>query len=233
MLLEKFYGDDLTAAQYDELAIKAIGEKFLVEEPELFQKKWFDYQHLHSTKATYLYAAHYTLEYQKIYQKFIDIKKGEFVKGTKGKDAMGKAETAGFWKGRQAADRIGMPYNLFIGSAMNFLIEGNVWKRIPRPTHLYSKKVIEHVEAKWDELLEASIIEPQISHLSDENRCSLECKQNIERWLCERIRERQKPVYGLSHFLFNKKLISEQTAIQFFDSQMIERARQLHLDLAN
>lgn len=297
MLLEKFPGDNLTPDQYDLLALQAIKEKYLNEEPELFDTKWFDYRHLHPTAATYLYAQHYILEYRKIYRKIKDVDRSETVlpishpdikrdkklwksiqmqrkkerdelremtklattKELKAElkqyrkafnesikrenaefearraarqsiDMMKVPETLGFWKGRQCADRIGMPYNLYIGAAMRFLIEGNIWQRIPRPVHLYSDKVIGHVVEYWEATLQEGIIQPHTEHLGDDNEFTLQCKRAIERWLCERLSKRKHPHYGLAHYLFDKKLITEEFALQFFESSVVEKARRFHLE---
>lgn len=226
--METYFGDDLTVDRYDELALFKINEKVLAGESELFQSKWFDYRHLHPTQATYLFAAHFTAEYRKMYQKIRDCERGKYITGSKGKDAMDKGTTLGFWKGRQAADKIGMPYGLYIGSAMRFLVGVNTWQRIPNPTQLYSDKVKEFMTTEWVNLLNYDIITPETAHLSDDNAFCIQCKHDIERWLLERIVERKNPHYSLAHFMFEKKLISAETALRYVSSELIERARRFH-----
>lgn len=230
MLVEEFFGSDLSTEEYDTLAAIAIDDRLFKVETELMDLKWFEYRHLHPTQATYLYAHHYTLEYRKIFQKIVDQSLGAFVTGSKGKDAMKKTETVGFWKGRQQADRLGMPYDYYIGSAMRFLIEGKIWKRVPRPVHLYSKPVIEHVSNYWVETLLVGTIEPSTAHLSHDNDFTMQCKSDIARWLCEALKTRKNPHFGLSHYMFEKMLIPENIALQYFDADVISQAKRLSID---
>lgn len=230
MLTEDYFGNNLTTDRYDALAVVAINEKFLKLESALFSSKWFDYRHLHPTQATYLFAHHYDLEYRKIYQRIRDQERGQYVKGTKGKDCMLKKEVSGFWKGRQNADRLGVPYGLYVGSIMKFLIEDNIWQRIPRPTHLYSAKVTEFMKDKWLTVLDTEIIQPEIAHLSDDNLFSTQCKQDIERYLCECIQMRKNGHFALSRYMCDLKIITEQTAIKYFSELTIQKAKKFYLE---
>jgi len=229
MLVDNYFGSNLTTDVYDELAYLGIKDKFLVNESDLFLSKWLDYRHLHPTSATYLYAYHFTCEYRKVYQKLRDKEKGKYVTGTKGKDALKKKSSSGFWKGRQSADEIGMPYNLYIGSALRFLTQDNIWQRIPNPLQLYSDKVKIFMIDEWANMLKTSILEPDTSFLSNDNDFSTHHKQLIERYLCEQIINRANPIFGLSHFMFERQLITETLALQYFSVETIQKARRLAL----
>ena len=143
-------------------------------------------------------------------------------------DPMKLQETLGLWKARQVADEIGMPYDLYIGAIMRFLIQGNIWQRIPRPVHLYSNKVKEFIAEEWVNMLNTSVIEPEISHLSDDNDFSIQCKQDIARWLCEQLKTRKSPHFGLSHFIYEIKLIPEEIALLYYSSETIEKAAKFY-----
>lgn len=230
MLIDDYFGNDLTPGKYDALACEIIGAKLLQDESMLYSTKWFDYRHLHPTSATYLFAHHYVAEYRKIYQKIRDQEKGKFITGTKGKDVMLKKEVSGFWKARQSADRIGMPYNLYIGAVMRFLIEGNIWQRIPRPAHMYSSKVQEFIVEEWRAMLDTGIVEPSTAHLSDDNEFAEQCKQDIARWLCMQLKTRKNPHFGLAHYMLDKKIVPERIAIQYLSAETIDRAKKFHAE---
>lgn len=230
MFTEDYFGNNLTADQYDSLAISAINEKFLKLESALFLGKWFDNRHLHPTQATYLFAHHYELEYKKVFKRIRDHERGQYVKGTKGKDCMLKKEVTGFWKGRQNADRLGIPYDIYIGSVMKFLIEDNIWQRIPRPTHLYSAKVTEFMKDKWVQMLGTEIIQPEIAHLSDDNLFGTQCKLEIERYLCGCIQMRKNGHLALSRYMCELNMITEQTALQYFSELTIQKAKKFYLE---
>lgn len=227
MLVDNYFGSALTTDVYDELAMFKFKDSLLVNESDLFETKWLDYRHLHPTSATYLFAHHYTSEYRKVYQKIRDVEKGKYVTGSKGKDAMKKRASLAFWKGRQSADELGMPYNLYIGSALRFLIQDTIWQRIPQPTHLYSDKVRCFMINEWDTILKTSIIEPDTSFLIDDNEFNTHHKQEIERYLCEQIMKRENVVFGLSHFMFERNLITENFALQYVSLETIQKAKRL------
>ena len=227
MLVDNYFGNNLTTDVYDELAVNQIKEKFLVNESVLFKSKWLDYRHLHPTAATYLYAHHYTDEYRKVYQRLRDAERGKYVRGTKGKDAMNKPSSLAFWKGRRSADEIGIPYNLYIGSALRFLTENKIWQRIPCAMQLYSDEVRSFMIDEWANIQKTSILEPDTAFLSDNTVYNEQHKQVIERYLCEQITKRENVVYGLSHFMFERHLITDNIALQYFSCELIRRAKRL------
>lgn len=129
------------------------------------------------------------------------------------------------WKARQACDRIGMPYDLYLSSVFRFLIEDRIWQRLPRPTHLYSSEVTEFAFGEWKAILDTKIIDPTICDLKSETDYHIELSEKAERWLCSIIKTRKNPHFGLAHYMFEKNFISEKTALQFFHSSTIERAK--------
>ncbi|MGZ8172941.1 MAG: hypothetical protein ACXWT0_03950 [Methylobacter sp.] len=149
-------------------------------------------------------------------------------------DVMAGKDAATLWKGRQLADKIGMPYDVFIGTGIELLTSTYQWKGInpfthmPRPKHLYSKAVESFMTEAWQAILDTGIVDPDMSRLSDDSSFSMQCKHDIERWLCEQLRRRKHPHFGISHYMFEKKIITEQCALQFFSSELIDKARRFH-----
>jgi hypothetical protein len=236
MLVEEYYGSDFDILDFEKLAVNTFDEDVLQKELGLFKTKWFSYRHLHPTNATYLYGHHYLAEFRKTYRKCFDNNRGKYIHWAKGGsvnkkvDPIKASQGIGIWKGRQAADSIGAPYDFYIRSAFDVLIEENIWKHIPRPVHFYSEELKEIIAMMWQETLDADIKEPQISHLSDDNIFAQNLKLEIGFWLCERIKRKLNPIYALANFIFERQLITEQQALQFFNQDDITKAYKFFLN---
>lgn len=219
----KFYGSDLSPQLCDFIALNGIKNDLLEKEASLFATKWFDYRFLHPTKATYLFAHLYSEGYKLASQQIYDVNKGKYMKGWKGKDFMDKKERGGFWKARQKADELGIPYSNYINYAIQFGLK-RCWKRIPRPTHLYSDLCVEFVYDRWQEELLAGIVEPQIAHLRLENQKDSIVHTAMQRWVCSVLKTRKNPHFGLSHYMSKLKIVSESIALEYFDIETLTKA---------
>lgn len=144
-------------------------------------------------------------------------------------DIMNTRDALSFWKGRQSADELGMPYDLYCGYAMRFLIQKKIWQRIPRPCHLYGNETIAYCQHQWVEQLSIVTPKPKIAHLRDDNCYDVDLREEIEKWLCEQIKTRRISYLGLSKFMFEEKIISEQIALHYFDIETINEANAYHL----
>jgi hypothetical protein len=289
MLLDSFYGKDLSVDVCDTLAISKISSKLLLNELDLFETKWIDYRHLHPTIATYLYAEHYVAGYRRAFSRYFDQARGEvampianpqvkvekelwkqmqedraeekrLIESEKGNltkeqyaakkmelrqkirqenddfkeskrlrppiDFMVVDETLSFWKGRQAADQLGIPYNYYVDFSICHLMEDKIWKRIPRPQHLYSSDVKESAMDAWASLLMEITVEPATIEF-DNDTIAEQHKAHVAKWLCHCLSYRRRPEYGLNHYMINKSAVTEEIALQFFSSEIVERAKRL------
>jgi len=221
-----FFGSQFTAQECDLLAFDGINEKLLSGEAKLFGEKWFDYRFMHPTTATYLFAHLYSEGCKDANQVIYDVDKGKFMKNWKGKDFLDKKERGGFWKARQSADRMCMPYNYYIRFAIDFGLS-RCWKRIPRPSQMYSKECIEWVQNKWSDELSSGVVEPVISHLRAPMQKDEQVHLEMQRWVCGVLKTRRNAHYGLSHYLFIFPIISEQIALQYFTVEEIQKAKRV------
>jgi len=150
------FGENLTDIECEALMIEKFGSgsrtfrKHFANELKLMSVKWFDYRIQHPVVSTYQFAKEYMAVYRNYYQKTIDCERGKYVKSFKGQDPWISSQAGGFIKGRQFADELGIPYDLFIGEAFSFLFNKK-WHHLPRPCHLYADDVLESVAVKWEE----------------------------------------------------------------------------------
>lgn len=226
MLISKYNGGDSSLEDCDQIAIHihSKSKKCLDIEPELFKTKWFEYRHLHPTKATFLYAHHYQKAYKRHFGIIFDKNRANNVLGTK-KDPVLNKGAISFWKGRVASDKLGIPYDFYISQGMSFLINEVKWKRIPRPSQLYDEAVIEEIDSRWKQKLRHTATMPLICHLSNDNVFCTQTKQEVERWLCERLQTRRNAHLMLSDYIYEKKIVSETIALEFFSSEELQKAK--------
>lgn len=184
-----FNGAGQTSFMYSKQTCLYIDSKYVYKEPDLFQKKWWDYRFvqdefsgvfcpMHPMEATHLFFHHYLKSY-KFYQQrrkgvnvFYNapVKSQHLLKNS-------PATITGIWKARRAADFFGISYDFWCDKCMNF---GEIFdkKYLPRPQHLYSSKnpydpdkisVVEFVRLYWKKTNADRFIKPQNPFFKAEN----------------------------------------------------------------
>lgn len=143
---ESFPGIDWSTSYCDELTILHVPLPLLSCEAELFKTKHWDYRFLHPAQATQLFAHSYAQAKKHAVERRTDIWVGRNMKGMKEEvifDQTARSIT-GFWKGRQMADRLGIPYDFYCEHCMVFADIAR-WENLPTPVQTYSENVPEHL----------------------------------------------------------------------------------------
>lgn len=143
-----FPGSDFSFDRCEELTIERGDPLLQDKEGHLQSLKWWDYRRLHPLKATCLMAYHYSRSYGDYLGSNIDYTL-RFHKGLKGKPWDAK-EWKQFWRMRQQADELGVPYELYCGVAMKYFASQG-WTRPPRPSHISANEdFLESLVITWD-----------------------------------------------------------------------------------
>jgi hypothetical protein len=148
-----------TVLTCDIQAARLFSKKDLEREPELMTTCWWEYRGMHPVRRTEYFAAVYRKTYARYYGKYYDHSKHEMVSGLVGVedpfDTRAKTEKiakarrtnlTGLWRGRQAADELGISYPIYISAIFeNACMKGRVdvkdgTPQFPRPVHLYSDR---------------------------------------------------------------------------------------------
>lgn len=129
------------------------------DELELMNTKWFDYRFVNPLDATLLFAKAYIEEYKRIFARDIDVNKAKNVKGINiHKFLSNPQERTQTWLARQRADKVGMPYEIYIALSMKFAFKRQR-STIPRPNQLHHSNCSNvwnsHRSEKWQEYLNA------------------------------------------------------------------------------
>lgn len=143
-----FPGIEWQPDQCDELAIRFIPVQLLKEEAELFQTKHWDYRFLHPVQATQLFAHCFAQARKHAVERRTDIWVGRNMKGIKADNIfeLDQRSITGFWKGRQMADRLGIPYDFYCEHVMLFADVAR-WDNLPTPIQTYSTTVPKHLQS--------------------------------------------------------------------------------------
>lgn len=213
----------------DRIAASVVGIALLRKEPDLFESKWFDYRHLHPLLATQKFMHEYRAAHREAMQARVGMDDAIRAHGTKNMlltDA-GKREFTSFWKARQKADELGMPYGFFCRTAMTTSARWG-WPYTPRPMQLYSDEMVERTKDAWAEFaLNNAPLATHPTYLASDF-ASAPDQIAYQRWLAKHIQLRRHPEF-LARTLLDKGHLHRVTAEQFVGPDIVRKA--LSLDL--
>lgn len=219
-----FYGSELTDEECDAIGLKNIKPKYIKKEAMLYSKKWFDYRRMHPVKATYLFAHYYTQAFNKMMKK----RNGEhdaYRKGFSGGDPMrAKAgQNTGFYRARQYADLLGIPYDFYCAFAMEWH-SSRLWTRLPKSYHLYSRDFLKAVKTAWDEVLTETIVVPESDFYMADGYYEHKDQVEFQHWLLKLIKTRKVPEMALATYMFLNEYLIEGLVREYFDDSIIQKA---------
>jgi len=242
----EIFGLDRGLVDNEVLAISKVDHKLLKLEADLYETKWWDYRHLHPVAATYAFAHEFNKAYQFIVKRCRDLERGQYMKGFKGEDIFepkitkrrnkttGQTETkesdeiVAFWKARQSADRLGIRYDFYIRKAMMWAEDRN-YRNIPRPIHLYSVGLVEHLTACWIEERKARLQSADDESYLIENYSAHPDQDAYQEWALEQVAHRQHKDFALHHYL-QRGQIQAQLAESRFGNDTVRRAKAIELE---
>lgn len=144
---ESFPGSDWSSSYCDELTTRFVPVSLLAVEAELYSTKHWDYRFMHPAQATQLFAHCYGQAKKHAVERRTDIWIGRNMRGIKQASIfdMDSRSITGFWKGRQMADRLGIPYDFYCEYVMLFADVAR-WENLPTPVQTYGRSVPEHLK---------------------------------------------------------------------------------------
>lgn len=119
------------------------------DEPRLVDLCWVEYAYMSPLKRTAAFTSEYLKVYRRYYEKYVDLKGAPYRCPIADAWAANEpGEMNSLWTARQHADKLGMPYPIFLGEAMEHAA-ANGYKQFPRPNQLYSDSLLRHLTAHW------------------------------------------------------------------------------------
>lgn len=215
--MSTFYGQDIDFLDCESLAL-SIPKEMLAAEVELYSTKWFDYRDYHPVYATYLFAHHYENVYRRKYAEIRDLAMSTEISPLRAEELFKSPELNSVWNARQAADRIGVTYEFYIGHAMNKCL-ANGHKFIPRPSQLYTEQMVDDVKEAWEEYCKNTL---QI--IQEQSQIGTEHTQD---WYIAQLKKRPSPEYAASRLLA-LGLVSFERLVTNFSEAMANKALRLN-----
>lgn len=204
----------------DRLMFSHVRREWIDYEGALFTSKWFDYRPLNPVDATYLYAHHFKVAYRAAYRCTIDHKAAPNVKPLKKDDLFDcpQIQIAGIWRGRQHADALCMPYNLYIDFAMKARLA--YWNRnhLPRPCQLYSEQVVNRVIKQWEDHQRGFLLFGTHSAYKNEAYVGTTAQNDHHEWLFSQIDKRDNGFIPLVNLYTSGLLPIEKITARLGDS---------------
>lgn len=202
----------------------------------LFTAKWFDYRHLTPLKATIHYIDCYAKVYRQKYEEHFDAITAEviatdtFEKLLLALDDPKKAtktrgKISSYWRGRQFADAIGIPYDLYIDLAMDFRLR--YWKQryLPKPGHLYGDMVLEKVQSRWHEIQTGRLYLAENPLFRATSYQGLPDQDSYHEWIFYQSTLRNEPERFLARMIKQNELPKEKAEARLMpsDFQILEQ----------
>ena len=198
----------------------------LTSERDLHKRKWFDYQFMSPREATAIFRAEYEKVYRLSHARNINTAEAERKFGTRrGVPEDHKAEFTSFWRARQFADLLGMPYGIFLEAAYRILLSGG-FQRIPYINQIYGKHQARIAVAAielWEEHCESRFMFSALAHYRAKSFRGLAAQVAHQDWVLEQLKTRSNHAIGWA--CFTLQILPEERAKLEFGEERLERAR--------
>lgn len=239
-----FHGANLPAARIEALIAAHVPRKEIADVADVYGSRWWDYRRLAPGHSFYLFAHCYYRGTKIAARKFVAEKARGNTPGDKQKRLAfagpalvqtevedvwekDKAHITGLWKAMLVADALGIPYPEFVRISCRVALE-RLWKRLPRPSQLYSDKLGAYVLDEWEELKKQRLFTATHPIYSVENYAALEVQDNYREWLIEQIKaQEQGAIVPLMTSVYARPQLPEALAAQHFPANAMNRARLL------
>lgn len=196
-------------------------------ERELHAQKWFDYRFMSPIEATYLFRNEYQKVYRRRYAHDVDAEEAQRKYGTRiGFATDNRAEFTSFWRARQFADRLGMPYDLFLDAAFEALLRGS-FQRIPYINQLYGKtkaRIEQKAQEVWAAHCEDRRTYSKLPQYRTESFIGLDAQIAHRKWILDQLVARHG--YGMGQACFIDRVLPPESLVAQFGEERVEQARE-------
>lgn len=215
--MNHFFGSGLERTHY-EIAMLFVDGKFRTKEADVMHRKWFDYQRMHPTEATYCWAHAYNEQSRIFFARCKDTETASKVVGIAPVDAMRSREVNAIWRSRFVCDRIGCPYPW----ALQFLMERAIrlgFRNMPRPNQLYGMDSVIDLFNAW-----AERVRTQLTYSSDPFMKAIQWEEHPAQvrhleFVRDQIAKRASPRDRIVARLFKEGVLDQRLAQRFFPDE--------------
>lgn len=208
-----------------------IGQKLRKFDRDLYATKWWDYRFMSPFDATLEYIDAFGEASRVIYSREIDyerakhirvVSRREIIEGVLDGDIRARQSFSAFWRGRQVADAIGMPYPVYIHEAMTQRMRA--WQRsyLPKPGHIYSERDVERVAQRWAEINAERIMYAEHWAYLPQNYDDAEIQNAYYAALCARVDASALPTE-----ILRDMIAQDRIAIEYIERYRPDLARMI------
>ena len=229
------FGQGLDPDRADYLMYHLWSDRARKSELDLFARKHWDYRHLSPAEATYLFARLFRHLEKRIKAEYLCDDGGdssivardimEEPKNQKARMAW-RCKLTALIKGRQFADKFGIPYSFCIERGLQHWFFGRAYvleKKASLPLLLNNEECQIAVAQAWLDNLGARIDHATHPRYLLENGCTHPDIQDHQDWLLEQIAKKANPVPSLGKFM-SMGLLSRPNAVARFGQSRVDRA---------
>jgi hypothetical protein len=227
--MERVIAADLPRLRRNFVTVQRLTPETAALERKLQMTKWFDYRFLSPEEATELFAQAYASAYEHYYGKYFSSVSAQGKTGMR--QRLWKSslrEFTSFWRARQFADEIGVPYDQFVCPTFE-LANRRCWARLPRPNQFYSPKfrgaITEVVRERWREWTEDAIFTfSKLPQYRNEHFTGLPAQVAHRDWLISQLKARHGDPAKIAEACFVHGVLPIDRAIAEFGEEQFERA---------
>jgi hypothetical protein len=209
-------------------SLELFAKKDLIDERQLHGMKWFDYRFMTPMEATMKFREVFQEFYQNKYSRNIDSPSAETKFGVRNGEATSHpAEFTSFWRVRQQADELGVPYNVFLDAALEVLLR-NGFERVPYINQLSKKHRLLVGTAVWQHWVEYKDSWFRFSGLPqyrNESFSGLRAQTDHRAWVLDEIDRRGAKARAIGAACFVDRVITEELAEARFGREKVDLAR--------
>lgn len=195
-------------------------------ERQVAQTKWFDYRFLSPVLAT----LHFVEEYQQVFREKWKVFDSEDAAKKRGIAAGGlfhsRKEFSEFWNARLHADLLGVPYRLYISTAMEVALRRAKQKRLLRAGQMRRADCIKAIEKRWEEEQAGARWHSELPHYRLENDYKLPDQIAHQEHVARTARTRSNPLIALGMAVDARRVLPLEKAEAAYGTQLIANARE-------
>lgn len=226
--------DRANPLEHDVLTMKLVPDARIRDlELDLFTSKWFDYRHMTPLQATGHYVEAFNEVYRRKYAENYDELAAENLKlsdlstlirrlDIPGKGASTKATISAYWRGRQFADALGMPYVEYVTLAMDFRLRFWQQRYLPKPGHLYDDRLLEKISERWHELQAGRLYLAENPLYRASNYQGLPAQDDYHEWIMYQSTIRPGKHSFLAKMISRDQITYDKVAARLMDDELAE-----------
>jgi hypothetical protein len=193
----------------------------------LAQTKWFDYRFLSPAEATLLFVEEYQRTFRQWWRVFdsaeVDKKRGIAANGL----FHSRKVFSEFWTARAHADLMGVPYRIYISTAMEVALRRAKQTRLLRAGQLRREDCVRAIEKRWEEeLAGGGCWLSELPHYRAENDCALPDQIAHQEHVAQTARKRSNFQGALGMAIDGLRVLPIEKAETAFDAELIVSARE-------